>query len=244
MQTGAPPIPWLRLIAEAGVVVLSILLALAVDEWREGRRDRGFEHEYLQRLLNDADTNLSVITIIRDAQTSQVSNARLVYPLVSQGDWQDLDTATVVLASYLATPSPTPTWVDDTFEELKSTGRLALIRSATIRAELLAYYRYLEERDYTYELMSTGYRDAVRARMDPDLQLRIRAACRPEPDCRVDVSSPGLDDYIRWLTSNRDLADGLRRVIVQWTRGNTEYLPRAEEQTLRLKALIEVELRN
>lgn len=199
----------------------------------------------LQRLLNDADTNLSQVTIQRDAQTSQVSNARLVYPLVSQGHWQDLDTATVVRASYLATPSPTPNWVDDTFEELKSTGRMALIRSAMIRAESLAYYRYLEERDYTYELMSTAYRDAVRARMDPDLQLRIRAACVPrEADCPVDVTSPGLDDYVRWLTSNRDLADGLRRVIVQWTRGNTEYLPSAEERTLRLKGLIEAELRN
>lgn len=51
-----------------------------------------------------------------------------------------------------------------------------------------------------------------------------------------------VEEYLDWLTANQDLADGLRRVIVQWTRAGNDYLPAVEEQSLQLKRLIEYEL--
>jgi len=236
-------IAWPRLFAETGVIVLSILLALGVDEVRDVRRDRAFEREYLERLLHDVVGNTAALNGQRTAETSQIENARVVYPLVSRGDWGTTDTETMIVAAYNASPSPTPTWVDDTFEELKSTGRMTLIRSADLRSQLLAYYRFLGAQDYTYQLMSTEYRDAVRARMDPDLQLRIRDDCDDrDVGCLVDIQSPDTRAFLDWLTANQELADGLRRVIVQWTRGETEYLPRVEAQTAQLRETIEAEL--
>jgi hypothetical protein len=106
----------------------------------------------------------------------------------------------------------------------------------------MGHYRELEARDYTYRLMSTTYRDAVRSRMDPDLQLELRA-CRPrDPACPVDVANPTLGSYVDWIASNETLADGLRRVIVQWTRGEEEFLPDVEDRTRRLLANVEAEL--
>jgi hypothetical protein len=35
-----PQIPWLRVFVEGVVIVGSILLALGLDEWREGSQDR------------------------------------------------------------------------------------------------------------------------------------------------------------------------------------------------------------
>ncbi len=46
-----------------------------------------------------------------------------------------------------------------------------------------------------------------------------------------------VEEYLDWLTANQDLADGLRRVIVQWTRAGNDYLPAVEEQSLQLKRL-------
>ena len=154
-------IPWLRVFVEGAVIVFSILLAFGIEAWWAERGDRVLEREYLERLLQDQQANREVLARLNRQQTSQLDNARRIYRLVSRGDWDGLDTTAAVVASYLASPSPTPTWVDDTFEELKSTGRIGLIRNAQVRSELLEYYCYLETADYTYELMSTKYRDAV-----------------------------------------------------------------------------------
>lgn len=238
-------IAWPKLGIEAVTIIVSILLAFAVEEWREERRDRDLEREYLTRLAEDLDANVAEADIQGRAHARQVANARAVYPLVSRGDPTDLGNAIIVAASYNASPSAIASWVDDTFEELKSTGRLSLIRSTDIRQTLLAYYRFLETQDWAYELMSTTYRDAVRARMDPDLQLRIRAQCASrEVGCRVDMDDHEVEEYLDWLTANQELADGLRRVIVQWTRAGKDYLPAVEEQSVDLKRLIEEALNN
>jgi hypothetical protein len=238
-------IAWPRLGAEAVIIVVSILLAFAVEEWREERRDRDLEREYLTRLAEDLDANVAEADFQGRAHVQKVANARTVYPRVYQGNESGVEDAIIVTASYNASPSATANWVDDTFEELKSTGRLSLIRSTDIRQTLLAYYRFLETQDWAYELMSTAYRDSVRARMDPDLQLRIRSQCASrEVGCRVDMDDYDVEEYLDWLTANQELADGLRRVIVQWTRAGKDYLPAVKEKSVQLRRLIEEELNN
>jgi type II secretory pathway pseudopilin PulG len=237
-------IAWPRLGAEAVIIIASILLALGVDEWREEKRDRELESEYLVRLLEDLDANIAILNQQRQSGTSQIANARAIYPLVTSGSMQGIDNTIAITASYNASPSATPNWVDDTFEELKTTGRLGLIRDPDIRRNLLAYYRFLEAQDWAYQLMSREYRDAIRARMDPDLQLLIRQQCQPRNvGCRVETDAAEAATYVDWLANNQSLADGLRRVIVQWSRGENEYLPRVETRTDELKQQIEEELR-
>ena len=229
---------WSRVLLEGAVIVVSILLAFGIDAWWQGVQDRALEREYLARLLEDQLANKAVIATLNRQQANQVHNARRIYPLVAHGNWEGLDPTSAVVASYQATPTPSPTWVDDTFEELKSTGRIGLLRNPELRSQLLDFYRYLESADYTYELMSTEYRDAVRKRLDPDVQLLIRSDCGPEIDvaCRPDLGASEIAPYVAWITENPVLADGLRRVIVQWTRAEEEYLPRAQT---RIEAIVE-----
>ncbi len=131
-------IAWPRLGAEAVIIVVSILLAFAVEEWREESRNRDLEREYLTRLVEDLDANVAEADFQGRAHARQVANARAIYPLVSRADAAELESAIIVAASYNASPSATANWVDDTFEELKSTGRFSLIRSTDIRQTLLA----------------------------------------------------------------------------------------------------------
>lgn len=243
--TGDSPgsLPWSRFGAEAVIIVASILLALGVDEWREERNDRELEREYLVRLLDDLVANEKMVAAQRFDDRGKIAHARAVYPYVNSGEYGDLDGPTAIVASYLASPSATPSWVDDTYEELKSTGRLSLIRNAELRHQLIGYHRFLEERDWAYELRSTDYRDAVRTKLDPDIQLRIRRECTSrEVGCRISIDEDYASAYLAWLGNNEELAGGLRRVIVQWTRGEQEFLPQVEERTTALKALIEAEL--
>ena len=52
-------IPWGRLIAEGGAIVVSILLAFAIDAWWEERQERVEEQQILQDLADE-------FTLIRD----------------------------------------------------------------------------------------------------------------------------------------------------------------------------------
>ena len=228
---------------EGLVIVLSILLAFGIDAWWNSVQDQALEREYLERLLEDQRANQEVIATQSRFQSGEITHARLVYPLVARGDWTGLDTLSVVVSSYLATPSPTPTWVDDTFVELISTGNVGLIRTAGLRSALLEYYRYLEFADFTYELMSTEYRDAIRERIDPDVQLAIRRTCRGrEVGCALQWETWDVSAYLDWLSGNAELAGDLGKVIVQWTRGEEEYLPGVRARTDALIAQIQVEL--
>jgi hypothetical protein len=79
--------------------------------------------------------------------------------------------------------------------------------------------------------------------MDPDLQLAIRGMCRREGTvCQASLVGYEYDHFVDWLVENRNLADGLTRVIVQWPRGERQYLPQVESRTIELKNLIEAEL--
>jgi hypothetical protein len=235
------PIPWLRIFLEGAVIVGSILLAFGIEAAWDSRQELEREGEYLEQLLADLYANRDVIANANRQQESQLHHARRVYPFVASGEWGDLDPASAVISSYLASPTPTPTWVNHTFEELRSTGSIGLIRDAGVRSGMLEYYRYLEAADHTYELMSTSYRNEIRERMDPDLQLAIRRDCSREvgAECTLDLGRWDIDGYVTWLGENPVLARGLRRVIVQWTRAEEEYLPGVGERTDAIIALIE-----
>jgi hypothetical protein len=229
---------------EGLVIVISILLAFGIDAWWSGVQDHRLERDYLQRILADQRANEDVIAALNRQQRSQLHHARLIYPLVSHGAWDGLDTTSAVVSSYRASPTPTPVWVNYTFEELKSAGKIGLIRNSQLRSQLLEYYRFLETADYTYDLMSTAYRDAVRERLDPDLQLAIRRTCgsRESHTCRVEVAPSEVREYVAWLSANPTLTEGLRRVIVQWTRAEDEYLPGVAARTQSMIDTIELEL--
>lgn len=56
-----PRIPWARLGAEGSIIVVSILLALAVQAWWEGRQERRQEREYLAALRGELEGGLAVL---------------------------------------------------------------------------------------------------------------------------------------------------------------------------------------
>ena len=67
-------LPWKRLLAEATAIVLSILLAFAIDAWWEDRGDRQAEKLLLHRLKADFSEIQSAILMI-EAEHRETSAA-------------------------------------------------------------------------------------------------------------------------------------------------------------------------
>jgi hypothetical protein len=245
---------------EVSIIVLGVLIALAVDSWRQDQEERQIETEYLRRLAADLEVNRGRILGYQEFHRNVLANAEAVYPLIKGTATHVQDTTELIVRAYQATRHVLPDYVDDTFEELKSAGNLRLIRNQQVRMSLLAYYRGLRSEDYPFQLASREYRDSIRRLIDPELQKRIRAECELKPphfdlrgeytggadaeERRCDVHLGDFDPawFFRRIHSNDGLRGALALNIMQWTRGVSEVLDPALQHTDELHELVLQEL--
>ena len=82
MMTNTQKLPWKRLLAEATAIVLSILLAFAIDAWWEDRGDRQAEQLLLQRLKADFTEIRTAIQVVESEhrETSAACIALMSFP--------------------------------------------------------------------------------------------------------------------------------------------------------------------
>lgn len=83
-MTTAQKLPWKRLFAEATAIVLSILMAFAIDAWWEDRGDRQAEQLLLQRLKADFTEIRTAIRMI-EAEHRETSAACIALISIPEG---------------------------------------------------------------------------------------------------------------------------------------------------------------
>ena len=150
-----------RALAELVVIIVGVLTALWVDEWREERDERVLEAQYLQGLATDVGQDLARMDVLDASILNRISGAtRLLlelgedasYGLGSStfpdrsGDEANRRAGELSLAHAMSlagrvflldTSSPT-------FDELRSTGHLQLIQDAELKRSISEYYRAVE----------------------------------------------------------------------------------------------------
>ncbi len=132
-------INWQQTATEFVVIVVGVLAALAVDQWRDERKDSETEAEYLSRLRIDVAADIERFYLFEKILETK---ARFLQSLLDHTidsefahDPRSLMEA-VQYSSYIALPDS----VSTTFDELQSTGRLALIQDLAVRDALSKYY--------------------------------------------------------------------------------------------------------
>jgi hypothetical protein len=136
-------IDWRRASTEIVVIVIGVLVALAVDQWRNENEDRRIEAEYLSRIKEDLRADIDKFHTLEDIFAIKLQTTRGLrdHPesdLLSKspdGLLQDL-----IFSGYVAFPDS----ISTTFDELMSTGRFALIQSVKQRDALSRYYSGFE----------------------------------------------------------------------------------------------------
>jgi hypothetical protein len=151
------------------VIVIGVLVALAADEWREERADRVAEAEYVARLVLDLQED---VASLRRAEAGFAGKKDALERLAS------LDPTEVVGQRFAEDVASASAWSWDltaahstTYEEMRSAGRLGLIRDADLRGAIAKYYA-----DYADFL---GSIDARRTDMGP---ISYRLVRRPDPE--------------------------------------------------------------
>lgn len=122
-------------IGEILLVVVGILIALQVNNWNEDRKERLVEIKYLKNLKHDLQNDSTDLVYYKNIRVGQANAARELIKLAKEKNVTDvfkLDSLyTTVALWWEFIPN------NNTFEELRSSGNLKLLRNDSIKNLLL-----------------------------------------------------------------------------------------------------------
>jgi hypothetical protein len=221
------PVPWKRLLAEFAVIVASVLIALAVDSWWDRRQERNHAEGYLKQLLVDFRKTDSRLRSTIAAETKRLEGVNRVIGLALHGPLPHPDSLDLPTGYNYFEP------LTGTLTALVQGGDLRLLRSDSLRFELIAFSALLDQTHtvlgHTETLIwnSTERVIAGRARHS---QAAARRAGRSWG--QVDVAGALNDPEIFSALQVQAAASGVRIFN----------LGRLEEPTSRIIRLIQAEL--
>lgn len=150
---------WFAVVVEVLVVVIGLLLAFQLDSWREARLERQVERAYIDRLTADLETDIPEIEHAIELQKLRLELVDFLIEVAIEPQaaltMPSLFMGAISQAAYTYTPELT----SHTFENLRSTGDLRLIRNESLKNTLFAYYGFdLSQRQYRPLQFATEHR--------------------------------------------------------------------------------------
>ena len=135
-------VSWPRIVAEGTAIVVSILLAFAIQAWWEGRRERAIESNYLVRLHQELTGGRAQLQLHYDRQLRTIAALDTILRLAVEPSRPDRNRlAVTVLNGGSYDINPYTTLFDQTYGEMLATGGLGMIRDPDLRAAITGYYR-------------------------------------------------------------------------------------------------------
>ena len=137
------------LLSETLVVVLGVLIALGLNDYWVFRQERALELQYLGRIHADVSADIEFSDqFVRDLLERKFQALNAIAPIVRGSepvpDDVELFLRNVSLGA-LGGASSTRWVTSTTFEDLKYTGNLRLIRSPDLRRKIARYYEEFDE---------------------------------------------------------------------------------------------------
>lgn len=233
-----------RGIGEMGVIVAGVLMALWVDAWREDLAQRRLAAEYVERVRQDLEANLSTLgTAVRWTKNSLRATEHLL-PSFEAASFLAVDSLGFLTDLYQVTRLSLAPLNMSSYEELRTSEGLSAVTSAETRAALASYFNDAQSPSLILGLIPEAFRVRVRRTLPPDVQLAVQSACELAPIEPVPCHPSGLLPGVAWpsveqLVSQQDAAGDLRHLSVQLAhsaRNLEAEVRRAEELLAKLGA--------
>ena len=160
-------------LGEVLLVMIGILLALQVNNWRDGRKERAKEHEYLKNLkVNLESTLFSLESEMSTSEKRIAFGSDLKQPLPAGEIEYDAKIDLIWKAIELSNFTPHQYYMP-AYDDLKSSGNLPILRSEEIKAGLAGYsYRVNVFESMIYrntERLKQQYEDVMGRHISPSL---------------------------------------------------------------------------
>ncbi|HAS59418.1 MAG TPA: hypothetical protein DCS64_13175, partial [Algoriphagus sp.] len=158
------------------LVMIGILLALQVNNWNEEWKEKKLSDEYLSRIAEDLDRLVEISgdqkQKMREILSSITKTQQLLERRTALSDYEK-EIVDFAIVWFPRTTNQLPTML--TYEEMKESGNLNLIRNIPLRNELAELYSYLLQVESTFGRLSedtetqfTIYNKYLRAHTDPE----------------------------------------------------------------------------
>ena len=155
-------LPWVRLVAEFGVIFLGVTVGLLADDWRQSREDRADERSALEEMLADLEADAEGISAFAGEMRDDDINAFWIRMRLGRAD-VSVDRAATAIRRIFNNYTYSPPRA--TYAGLRSTGRLVLIQDDAIRRRVTRYYEEEQDRLIWYYQAHNdywrGFREAV-----------------------------------------------------------------------------------
>jgi hypothetical protein len=223
-----------RAVLEFLVIALGVFAGLAADNWNEARRERGLEREYLAGIAQDLRGNIEEVTRVEQgAARMEASVLRVIAGIRSgQSQWPTPEAMIedVVYCTYMGLPSLSAV----TWDELRGTGSLRLLRDTAFKRRLADYYRRF---DY-HSQFHAEYR-RKEAAVEEALLGFLPLEARNQMSDRDTVEHAGVDveDWLRRMQQVPGLVERLEDVAWVQHRVVVRYAWVKEESAAMLASL-------
>ena len=131
---------WTAIAIEFVIVVIGIFVGLQVNNWNEARRDRARELTYLQGIAADLDESIVSIQISIGYSNARIALDELLIKAVTDPAVVRADPGRFMFAVTRGGYIHWPSIRGDTFETIKSTGGLEIIRDRRLVLALMKLY--------------------------------------------------------------------------------------------------------
>ncbi len=222
---------WAAVAIEFVVVVLGIFVALQAEDWNQERSDRRLEQVYLSRLIDETKANLETL---RQYEQIYQQKVRFIFALPDMrledavgrdpgAFMRELDNS-----SWVAIPDLR----SESYEELESSGRLALLRDAALRSAIASNLNDYRSTRPVFDQPIGHYRrqlyETLPGRLFYDLRVGngVTDAAAIIDAVAAFRSGPGFA-----AAANAEIAYGSD--VLYWVR---EFIRRSEQILARLKA--------
>ena len=126
------------------VLMVGLVAAFQVDRWWEARRDRTDEQAYVSRLISEIEEDIAKLEYAIGLAEVRLDFGNLLAEVGADPSAALAEPGVFLAAVSQAAYTYTPTLSSNTFEDLRSTGNLKLLRDPDIKRSLHEYYAYDE----------------------------------------------------------------------------------------------------
>ncbi|MFN0023868.1 MAG: hypothetical protein ACKVS5_08210 [Parvularculaceae bacterium] len=211
---------WFAVAIDFIIVVVGVFIGIQVSNWNSAQRDKVLALDYIDRLA--ADIEIERALLARALNYFGKARRHAVTALAAFDGPADALDEKFLIDLYQASQVWFVSFNRGTYDELQSTGRIALIGDPDLRANLANHFVRLNAMDYTLKATSE-YRRVARLNIDNRVQMEIRATCGdkwvnsntdyyvalPEA-CDIDVPAPLAKSEAARLHANDALKSELR----------------------------------
>ena len=143
---------WFTVLAEVFLLAVGLVVAFQVDRWWEQRADREKEQAYILRLVDNIEADIPHLRQLIEIQSLRLNYVNLLMEAAENPNSASERPGEFLAAIIGASYTNYPTLRSYSFEDLRSTGNMALIRSPEVKEALYGYYDYGRHQAYFYTL--------------------------------------------------------------------------------------------